>query len=135
MTRRMWLCSLAGLMACSPAPRQSELSLPAELKGGWKRETHEPLQAEAVPEQVRALGLCCSERATYQGPGRLAVSVYRMTTSAGAFELMQKWRRSEGSTYFAEGVAFVVIEAQEADSAAVRAASQQLQSLVAKPAR
>jgi len=108
MTRRSLLFLTAAVPACRGPREASGPLLPSSLEGGWQLASSEPIPAGDVPETVRALGLRRAERYRYLGPEELSVTVYAMSTSAGAFELAQKWRPAEASLAFHQDSYFVV---------------------------
>jgi hypothetical protein len=115
MTRREWLILFVSAAGCRrPAPPPEDL-LPTALRGGWERVEAVALPAEAAPELVRELGLRRAIRAVYRSRAELQVHVYEMTTTAAAFELLQKWRPAENTVYFHYLEYFVVTESDEVD--------------------
>lgn len=94
MTRRTVL--LLVILAGGCAKHQSADSvLPPELSGGWKRGAV-AVPATDVPDVIRRLGLESSAETTYGGSTRVLVRAYRMRSDTAAFEVMQKWRQSDG---------------------------------------
>src|SRR4051794_24225403 len=85
------------LAACGTAPKTTDQLLPSELSGGWKRGALQS-PASSIPDLVSQLGLAFSAETQYEGPaGTVPVRVFVMRAETSAFELMQKWRQSEGT--------------------------------------
>jgi hypothetical protein len=99
--------AFAALAGC--VGRTSKDPLPAAA-GAWRRAAVEPLPVEQADPEARRLGLKLARRAVYEGPEPLAVTCYEMTSSAGAFEMQQKWRPLPGRLAFHSAHFFVVIE-------------------------
>ncbi|MFN3323927.1 MAG: hypothetical protein ACK5AZ_10560 [Bryobacteraceae bacterium] len=112
MTRRYWIAAL--LMAAGCRREEPRLLLPEAVGGEWTLAESEPVAAEEAPETIRALGLREAARGRYTGPEEIGVTVYRMSTGAGAFEALQKHRPEEGKLAFYEGVYFVIAESPQA---------------------
>lgn len=104
----------ATLAGCGAASRTEVLpvELPAELPGGYKLDSARALPAPEAPESARNLGLRSARVAQYSGPASLQVTVYEMTTGAGAFELVQKWKPEAGKLHFSQGPYFVLVESR-----------------------
>lgn len=111
MKRRRLIAAAAAMAALSACgARRSSLRLPGRIDGGWELKSEAPLDAGAIPGEVRRLGLKQASQASYDGPVPISVKVYQMTTDAGAFEAGQKWRPAEGALAFHAGACFVVAE-------------------------
>ena len=94
MTRRAAVLVLFVLASC--AKQQSADSvLPSELPGGWKRGSV-TAPADSVPDLIRTLGLESSAQTPYEAGTKVLVRAYRMRSDTAAFEVMQKWRQSDG---------------------------------------
>ncbi len=85
--RSLLIFALMIPMACN---KQSKEVLPLTVDSVWKLVESEP--ETNIPEVVSKLGCKQARRASYEGPAKLTVTVFEMTSSAGAFEVLQKWR-------------------------------------------
>src|SRR4051794_31745672 len=94
MQRSVLLGLFLLLYSCARAPKSFEEILPPELSGGWKRTAI--TRSAAIPPAVSQLGNADAAEATYSGVGTVRLSVYRMKSETAAFELMQKWRTTDG---------------------------------------
>jgi len=116
------------LLGCSrPA---APPSLPAALDGGWVRgETETPREP---PELVRKLGLARSHAAVYSGSGKLAVTVYEMTSDSGAFELVQKWKAEPGQIFLHKGRYFVLVQSPGMDTRTLSRLAGQIEAALGR---
>ena len=85
----------------------------------WKLASTEQIPSESVPADIIKLGLYEAQRGHYQGLTDLTVTVYKMTTRGGAFELAQKWMASQGRLAFYMDSLFIVLESEAMDHAAL----------------
>ncbi len=105
MTRRKLLFLVPILPAACARPAKDPL--PETVDGVWRLTASE---AETnIPEVIRGLGCKQARRTTYEGPQRITVSVFEMTTSAGAFEVLQKWRVERRAVPFQKDRFFVLV--------------------------
>lgn len=81
------------------------------------------------------MGLVQATRGRYEGPQALSVTFYEMRAAASAFELMQRWRPSEGRLASYKGRWFVVIEAKGADLATLSRVAEGLDDALEKAGR
>ena len=123
MTFRTASLVIALLMLGCARDNADALNLPAALPGGWTRGSARELSPEAVPAEIRALQLTRAFEADYQGPSPMKVIVYVMSSPAGAFEAMQKWRHREGALAFHEGRYLAVVDAPQASKAQLDSAA------------
>ncbi len=107
MTRRLRSLLPALLLAVFACSRPAADPFPESLPGGWKRISAEP--ETEIPEPVRALGCKQARRLEYEGAGRVFAVAYQMTSGAGAFEALQKWRSEPGAVPFYKNEYFVVV--------------------------
>jgi hypothetical protein len=105
MTRRKLLFILPLLPAACARPAQDPL--PEAVDGVWRRAASEV--ETNIPEVIRGLGCKQARRTTYEGPRQITVSVFEMTTSAGAFEVLQKWRVERRAVPFQKDRYFVLV--------------------------
>lgn len=95
------------LLAAFACSRPAADPFPESLPGGWKRVSAAP--ETTIPEPIRALGCKQARRLEYEGAGRVAAVAYQMTSGAGAFEALQKWRAEPGAVPFHKNEYFVVV--------------------------
>ena len=100
---------LIGCGGAAPAP-----VLPVNVTGGYKLGSNRGLPITAAPELVRQLGLRSAHAAQYSGPETVNVTLYEMTTGAGAFELVQKWKPESHTLYFSQTNYFVLLHSPAA---------------------
>jgi hypothetical protein len=81
--------------------------LPVQVQRTWVLRETKTQPNEDAPALIRGLGLKHWMSGTYRANGEIQITVYEMTTETSAFELMQKWRSSEGPA-FNKGKYFVV---------------------------
>jgi len=117
MTRPGLLCALALLAGCGGSSPPSAPLFPSFVDPGWKLESVQAIDVASAPDVVRAVGLRAAWRASYAGPGRCEVTAFELSTSAAAFELVQKWRPQEGRVSTYSGTLFLVVESQQASQA------------------
>ncbi len=92
------------LSAC--AERPAPLVLPANVEGGWRLASSRVVPAE----RIQGLTPLRVIEGRYEGISTVSVTIYSMKSGTAAFELMQKWRRVDGSLTFQRG-RFVVVAA------------------------
>ena len=80
--------------------------LPSSLAGGWKR--GDVFTLSDIPAVVSQLGPEESVQTVYTGPGTVTVRAFRMRAETSAFELIQKWRQSDGLAAYKGAYFFVV---------------------------
>ena len=110
MLRHFSLVLLMILTGCASAPPAQVL--PLELKGGYKLNDNRSTPVGETAQLARQLGLRSAREAQYSGPAIVHVTLYEMTTSAGAFELVQKWKPEPGKLHFSQGPYFLLLESQ-----------------------
>ena len=79
---------------------------------------------------VRAIGTSGWTAATYAGPGKIELAIYRLTSQAGGLEMVQKWRPQANTVVFHTDRYFVVVKYDAADRAPVTALITALQKLL-----
>jgi hypothetical protein len=91
-----------------------------EAIGAWHRmSVSEPppsaasgVLSPASVERIRA--------ASYEGPGKLDVRVYQLTSPAAALDVVQRWRPAADTVFFYSDRFFVLIQWQTADRKALQ---------------
>ena len=74
-----------------------------------------------APEMVRAIGTRGWTAASYQGPGKVDLAIYQLTSEPGGLEMVQKWRPQANTVVFYTDRYFVVVKYDAADRAPVTA--------------
>jgi len=107
------LILLLVLIGCGQ--RQEEFHFPSELAGGWRLQgVPQESLAEAWPD-ARTHGLQGLTVARYQGEGDVRVFAHRMSSTAGAFETLQRWKAESGSLAFQYGMFFMMVRSPALD--------------------
>ena len=119
MKRRCYLLLTIGLAACGSASRP--LVLPQTLANVWTLQISRAEPAGTAPDLIRAIGTRGWTAATYQGPGKIDVAIYRLTSEPGGLEMVQKWRPQANTVVFYTDRYFVVVKYEAADRAPVNA--------------
>jgi len=127
MIQAMIFVLIALLAGCSSSPSKTADSLPEQLAGGLARQQVSEIPAGEVPEIVRNLGYRAGQRTLYTGPREVAVTLYEMSNTSGAFELAQKWKPEPGRLYFHQGTYFVVLESAAAEQKELNAMAGELE--------
>lgn len=95
MRRRTLFAISLAFISCGKTGKPMDSVLPQQVANGWTRGAI-TTPASEIPESVTALGLEESAEATYTGPASIRVRVFRMKAETSAFEMIQKWRQTEG---------------------------------------
>lgn len=88
--------------------------IPKQVEGGWKLHSTAPLKQEELAPEIRQRRPASAARATYDGPGRVTLTLCEMQTSASAFAVFQSWRPTEGAQAFHYGRLFGIAEGADA---------------------
>lgn len=115
------------LASCGSAPRP--LELPQTLASVWTLQSAHTEPPATAPEIVRAIGTRGWTAATYQGPGKVDLAIYQLTSEPGGLEMVQKWRPQANTVVFHTDRYFVVVK-YEADRAPVNALITALQKVL-----
>ena len=89
------------------------------------------MPAADVPEAVTALGVDDSAETAYSGPAEVRVRVFRMKAETSAFEMIQKWRQTEGLAAYKGPYFFIVNAPSDVNPAIVGELLRGLQQAVA----
>jgi hypothetical protein len=131
MTRRILLfCGLLTL-GCGQPERDLKTMLPAQVEGGWTRVDLQPLHASDLPADITGMPWKQAVIARYKGPAAVNVRLIEMQAETVAFELMQRWRQSEGLAFY-KGPYFVVCRPDGADSQQLSQFTRALQNAMAR---
>src|SRR3954454_6093275 len=121
--------ALAVFFFCSCTRHSSSLKdiLPVQVQRTFTLEEARPLANENIPELVRAQGAKQALFAIYKGgTERIRVLVFEMGSETSAFELIQKWRQSEGLAFYKRQY-FVVAKGSDIDRTTLSEFLQALQ--------
>ena len=120
MRRPQFLLACAlGLAAC----RHSDAPMPDvfdETIGAWHRTSIGELPPSAASGFLSATSVERIRTASYEGPGKLDVRVYQMTSSAAALDVVQRWRPAADTVFFYSDRFFVLIQWQTAERKALQ---------------
>jgi hypothetical protein len=86
-----------------------------ETAGPWHRTSVGELQPAEAPDPVPRASIERIRAATYEGPGKLEVRIYQMSTPAVALDLVQRWQPSADSVFLYADRFFVVVRWQAAE--------------------
>jgi hypothetical protein len=115
--RTLFLVSIV-IAACGKSGKPIDSVFPPRLTGGWTRgEVTSP--ASEIPQAVTDLGVAETAETRYMGPATVRVRVFRMKAEASAFEMIQKWRQSDGLAAYQGPYFFVVSPSSEASPVVV----------------
>jgi hypothetical protein len=113
-------------LSCVRQPNPLKEILPVQVQRTWTLEEARPLPNEEAPAAIRAQGLKRSLVAGYRGNGRIHVRVFEMGGETTAFEMIQKWRQTDGLAFY-KGPYFVVGESADVDRTTLSGFLQALQ--------
>src|SRR5947207_11730918 len=100
MRVRGFLCGLAiALAACHRAAAPMPDLFP-EAVGVWRRTALRELTPAEAPDAVPKASIEAIRAAAYEGPGKLEVRVYRMSTAAVALDVVQRWQAPADAVFF-----------------------------------
>ena len=108
---------------------------PQTVAGGWRRSEMRDLPPSDSPDPVPRNEVERLRAASYEGPGKLEVRVYQLSSAAMGAELTQRWRPSADTVFFASGRFFVVVKWQAADRKALQDFLRELESRLAPAAK
>ena len=106
--RWLSLVIIASLVGCGSSTRPLTEAIPATVDS-WTRSQITSLPESEAPEMVRQLGLDQAVSATFTGPATVPVKIFRMKGQTSAFELIQKWRQTDGLAVYS-GPYFIVAD-------------------------
>ncbi len=132
MKQCRWLAAAAALAAaalagCGQKPMPPDL-FPATVPGGWHRTSVRALASSEAPDPVPRTTIERATTARYEGPGKLEARVYELVSPAVGLDLMQRWRPSADTVFFAQGKYFAVIKWQDADRKALEQFIRELEA-------
>lgn len=107
------------LAACRERPPLPN-PFPETVAAVWHRTTLQDVPVSESPDPVPRNAVRHLRTAAYEGPGKLEVRAYELTSSAVGLDLVQRWRPSADTVFFNPGPYFVVIKWQQADRKALQ---------------
>ena len=120
MTRpRILLLAVLVLSACGNKPAQMPDLFP-ESVGVWHRTAASEPSPSATPDGIAPALVEKVRAASYEGPGKLDVRAYQLTSSAVALDLVQRWHATADTVFFYQDRFFVVLKWQTADRKALQ---------------
>jgi hypothetical protein len=121
------------MFGCGHGERDLKTMLPQSVDGGWSRQDVQPLDASDLPADVTGMPWKQAVIARYAGGGTGAVNVrlIEFKGEAVAFELMQRWRQSEGLAFY-KGPYFIVCRPDGTDAQRLGAFTRSLQNAMQK---
>jgi hypothetical protein len=87
--------------------------------GAWHRTSVAEIPPSATSGILPATSVERIRAATYEGPGKLEVRVYQLTSSAAALDAVQRWKPAPDTVFFYNDRFFVLIQWQTADRKAL----------------
>lgn len=125
MSRFLFVVATLFAASCVQSNPLKEI-LPVQVQRTWKLEDTRAIPSDEVDDSIRRAGLRRALFAGYRGNGRIGVRVFDMGTGAGALEVLQRWRPSDGLAFY-KGQYFVLGEANDVDRATLSSFLQALQ--------
>ena len=119
MRRRTLFAVSLAFLGCGRTEKPLASVLPQQVANGWTRGTI-TTPSSNIPEAVTALGVEDSAETTYSGPASVRVRVFRMKAETSAFEMIQKWRQTEGLAAYRGPYFFIANPSGDASPAIVR---------------
>ncbi len=107
------------LAACGRKPAAMPDLFP-EFVGGWHRTAASEPAPAAAPDGIDPKLVEKVRAASYEGPGKLEVRAYQLTSSAAALDLVQRWHATADTVFFYQDRFFIVLKWQTADRKALQ---------------
>jgi hypothetical protein len=121
MTRPFFLCALALALAACHREKDPMPDVFPQDAGPWHRTALRELRAAEAPDPVPPAGIERIRSASYQGPGKLDVRVYQMSSPAVALDMVQRWHAAPDTVFFYGGRYFAVVRWESAERKALHA--------------
>jgi len=125
MARRDWVFAVLLLAGCTQ--HTAAPIFPATVAGGWRLKTFKEQPPNSAPEPLRQTGTRRWWTAVYEGRGSATIEMYELTSSAGALDMVQKWRPAANTVVWYTPRYFIVAEWSSSDRAAVTSLIRTLQ--------
>jgi len=101
---------------------------PEVAAGEWHRTSLRDLAASESPDPVPRTSIDRIRTATYQGPGKLEVRLYQLSSPAVGLDVVQRWHPSADTVFFNHGRYFVVVKWQEVERRALQSFVRELET-------
>ena len=119
MRPRFILLAVLALAACGHKSAPMPDLFPESI-GVWHRTASSELAPAAAPDGIPPAQVEKLRAASYEGPGKLDVRAYQLTSSAVALDLVQRWHATADTVFFYQDRFFVVLKWQTADRKALQ---------------
>jgi hypothetical protein len=119
MRRPFLLSALVIVLAACHGAQAPMPDLFPETSGAWHRTVLREMRAAEAPDPVPQAGIERLRAASYEGPGKIEVRVYRMTSGEAALDVMQRWRAAPDTVFFCSDRTFVVVQWESAERKAL----------------
>lgn len=131
MTRRNWMSFALALGACRERLTPVDL-LPETVASVWRRGSLRETPVSEAPDPVPRTSVKRLQIAAYEGPGKLEVRVYELTSSAVGLDMVQRWRPSADTVFVNPGRFLVVVKWQQADRRALQDFVREMEKRLAR---
>jgi hypothetical protein len=132
MTRRAFAASAALAGGCGkPGVPRADV-LPQAL-GEWRRTALSDGPLPETPEPIPRGSVKRVQTANYEGPGKVNVTLYELSSSAAALDAVQRWRPAADTVFFYRDEFFVVVKYRDADRKALNAFVRDLDRRLTPP--
>jgi hypothetical protein len=133
MMRRKWMWLPLAFVpgACREKAPPPEL-LPETVANAWRRTSLREAPVSEAPDPVPRSSVNRLQTAEYEGPGKLDVRVYELTSSAVGLDMVQRWRPSSDTLFINPGRYLVVVKWQQADRQALSEFMREMDKRLAK---
>jgi hypothetical protein len=130
--KRLQTAVLVALALCGCARAPAIPDVFSETIGAWRRTAQREIPADQPPDTLPGARAAAIRAANYEGPGKLEVRVYAMSSAAVALDAVQRWKNRPDTVFFNSGPYFVVIEWTAADRRALQAFVGELEKRLAR---
>jgi hypothetical protein len=124
------LILLVALVGCGH--ERTEFRFPPEIAGSWKLAGPPVESLEQAWPDARTHGLEGLSVANYEGDGAPHVLAHRMSSSANAFESIQRFRPEGGTVAFQYGIFFIVVRSPALGQSALNRFAAELKQGISK---
>ena len=109
MTSRRGLLGVALLLAGCGKPGGRQNLLPETVGSQWRRASLGGITTSGLQPPLTASTVKRGQSAQYDGPGKVDVMLYELSSSAAALDAVQRWRAEANSIFFYRDEFFVVV--------------------------
>lgn len=132
MHRRGLLGAALLLAGCGKSGGRPNL-LPEAVGSQWRRTSLADQPVSSAPQPLTISTVKRVQLATYEGPGKLEVTVYELSSSAAALDAVQRWRPAANTIFFYRDEIFVVVRYDTSDRQALNGFVKDLNQHLAPP--